>query len=86
MLCLIPLTSQFCVRLAKPRESSEKSRHLKESFCKKNIIPQENKCVRKGCKLFTVNIPDIESEREQKIEDFLVLVEFKDVFPKEIPG
>ena len=42
---------------------------------------QAKKCIRKGCKLFVVNIQDLEPEREQSIEDFLVLVEFKDVFP-----
>ena len=38
----------------------------------------------KVCKLFAVNIQDIESDREQHIEDFPILEEFKDVFPKEI--
>ena len=46
---------------------------------------QAKKCVRKGCKLFVVNIKDVESGREQCIEEFPVLEEFKDVFPKEIP-
>ena len=32
-----------------------------------------------------VNIRDVESDREQCIEYFTVLEEFKDVFPKEIP-
>ena len=45
---------------------------------------QANKCIRKGYKLFAVNIQDIESDREQCIEDFPVLKEFKDVFPEEI--
>ena len=45
---------------------------------------QAKKCVRKGTKLFVVNIRDIESDREQCIEDFPVLEEFKDVFPKQI--
>ena len=36
--------------------------------------------------MLAVNIWDIESEKEQWIQDFPVLVEFKDVFPKEIPG
>ena len=36
--------------------------------------------------MFVVNIRDIESEREQQIEEFLILVEFKDMVPKEIPG
>ena len=47
---------------------------------------QAKKCIRKGFKFFTVNIQDIEAEREQHIEDFFILVEFKDVFTKEIPG
>ena len=45
---------------------------------------QGKKCVRKGCKLFSVNIWDVESDREQCIEDFPILKEFKDVFPEEI--
>ena len=45
----------------------------------------ENKCVKKGCKLFAVNIWDIESKREERIENFPILVEIKDVFLKEIP-
>ena len=44
---------------------------------------QEKKCFRKSCKLFAVNIQDIEAEREQHIKDFPVLVEFKDVFHEE---
>ena len=47
---------------------------------------QENKCIRKGCKLFAVNIQDIEAEREQHIEEFIVIIDFKDVFPEEIQG
>ena len=47
---------------------------------------QEKKFVRKGCKLFVVNIRDVDSDREQHIEDFPVLEDFKNVFPKEIPG
>ena len=47
---------------------------------------QAKKCVRKGYKLFAVNIQDVESDREQRIEYFPVLEEFKDMFPKEIPG
>ena len=45
---------------------------------------EANKCVMKECKLFAVNIRDIESEKEKIIEDFPVLVEFKDVFTEEI--
>ena len=29
---------------------------------------------------------DVEFDREQRIEDFPILEEFKDVFPEEIPG
>ena len=47
---------------------------------------QAKKCVRKGCKLFAVNIWDVESNREQRIEDVPVLEKFKDVFPEEILG
>ena len=46
---------------------------------------QVKKCVRKVCQLFAVNIQDIESDREQHIEEFPVLEEFKDVFPEKIP-
>ena len=40
---------------------------------------QAKKYVRKGCKLFAVNIWDIDYEREQRIEDFPIFEEFKDV-------
>ena len=36
--------------------------------------------------MFAVNTRDIEAEREQRIEYFPILVEFKDVFPEEILG
>ena len=58
----------------------------KKVFVRKTYFLQTKKCIRKGCKSFAVNIQDIEDEREQLIEDFIVLVEFKDTFPKEIPG
>ena len=47
---------------------------------------QEKKCVRKGYKLFVVNIRDIECDRETRIEGLPILEEFKDVFPEEILG
>ena len=47
---------------------------------------QAKKCVRKGCKLFAVNIQDVESDREQRIEEIPILEEFKDVFLEEILG
>ena len=45
---------------------------------------QAKKCIRKGCKLFAVNNQNVEAEREQHIEDFSVLMDFRDVFPEEI--
>ena len=42
---------------------------------------QVKKCARKGCKLFAVNIRDVESDREQHIEEFTVFEEFKNMFP-----
>ena len=36
--------------------------------------------------MFALNIRDIESDREQCIEEFPILEEFKDVFPEKIPG
>ena len=47
---------------------------------------QSKKYIRKGCKLFAVNIWDIESDKEQCIEDFPILEQFRDVFLEEIPG
>ena len=38
---------------------------------------QENNCITKGCKLFAINIQDVEVEREQDIKYFSVLVDFK---------
>ena len=36
--------------------------------------------------MFAVNIRDIESDREQRIEDFPIPEEFKDVFLEDISG
>ena len=47
---------------------------------------QVKKCVRKGCKLFVVNIRDIEFDREQRIEYFPIIEEFNNVLPEKIPG
>ena len=58
----------------------------KKVFARKIYSLQEKKCIRKGCKLFVVNIWDIEAEREHQIQYFLILVELKDVFPEEILG
>ena len=57
----------------------------KKVFVRQISALQAKKCGRKGCKLFAVNIWDIESDREQRIEYFPILEEFKDVFLKEIP-
>ena len=56
----------------------------KKVFVRQISSLQAKKCIRKGCKLFPVKIQDIEAEREQHIEEFQVLVDFKDVFPEEI--
>ena len=58
----------------------------KKVFVRQISALQAKKCVRKGCKLFTVNIWDIEFDREQHIEDFPILEKLKDMFPEEIPG
>ena len=55
-------------------------------FVRKISSSQAKKCIRKGYKLFAVNIRDLESKREKRIEYFPVLEEFKDVFPEEILG
>ena len=57
----------------------------KKVYVRKISSLQAKKWVTKGYKLFAVNIQDLEFEREQCIEDFPVLEEFKDVFPEETP-
>ena len=57
----------------------------KKVFVRQISTLQAKKCIRKGFKLFAMNIWDVESDREQCIEDFPILEEFKDVFPEEIP-
>ena len=60
---------------------------MPKKFFVRNIYAlQAKKCIRKGCKLFAVNIQDIKARREQHIEDFLVLVDFTNVFLEEIQG
>ena len=58
----------------------------KNFFVRHMSTVQAKKCIRKGCKLFAMNIQDIEAEREQHIKDFPVLVDFMDVFLEEILG
>ena len=57
----------------------------KKLFIRKICSLQAKKGIWKGCKIFGVNIQDVEAKREQHIEEFLVLFEFPDLFPKEIP-
>ena len=45
----------------------------KKFFVRQISSLQAKKCVRKGCKLFAVNIQDVELDREQHIEDFPIL-------------
>ena len=48
---------------------------------------QMKRSVRKGCKVFTVYIMnDKENNMKPKLEDILVLKEFEDIFPEEVPG
>ena len=58
----------------------------KNVFVRQICALQAKKCVRKGCNLFAVNIRDVESNREQCIEEFPIYEEFKDVFLEEILG
>ena len=57
----------------------------KKVFVRQISTLQAKKCVRKGCKLFVVSIWDVEPDREQCIEYFPILEEFKDMFLEEIP-
>ena len=59
---------------------------LKKVYVRQISSLQAKKCIRKGCKLFVVNSRDIESNREQHIEEFSILEEFKDVLLEEIRG
>ena len=50
---------------------------------------QLKRVVRKGCKSFAVTVINEENtnnEDKLKLEDILILREYSDVFPKEIPG
>ena len=58
----------------------------KKVFARKISTLQAKKCIRKGYKLFAVNIRDIESDKEKRIEDFPILEQFRDVFLEEILG
>ena len=57
------------------QENQVKIQGIPKKFSIRQISAlQENKCIRKGCKLFAVNVQNIEAKREQHIEDFPVLV------------
>ena len=48
-------------------------------------IMQLKKCARKGCTLFLVQSIETDSiSQKPSIEDYTILREFRDVFPKEI--
>jgi hypothetical protein len=44
------------------------------------------KCIRKGCQVYAIQVTNLlEKEDKPKLEDFVVLHEFKDMFVNEIP-
>ncbi|GKG41360.1 hypothetical protein Tco_0470572, partial [Tanacetum coccineum] len=43
------------------------------------------KYIKKGCKLFLAQVTEQES-KEKRLEDVLVIRDFPEVFPKELPG
>ena len=45
---------------------------------------QAKKTVRKGCKIYVVNIQIYNVENKQEIENISIINEFKDVFPEEL--
>jgi hypothetical protein len=44
------------------------------------------KCFRKGCQLYATHILDSTEDKGPNLEDYLVLQDFSDVFPDEVPG
>jgi hypothetical protein len=47
---------------------------------------QLKKCIRKGCQVYTIQVTNLlEKEENPKLEDFVVLREFRDMFVDEIP-
>ena len=47
---------------------------------------QLNKFCRKGCQLYVAHVLEAAENETPRLEDFLVLQEFMDVFPDETPG
>jgi hypothetical protein len=41
---------------------------------------------RKGCQLHAIHVLESSKKKESKSEDYPIIQEFKDAFPKEIPG
>ena len=52
----------------------------KNLFIRKICFLQAKKGIWKGCKIFGVNIQDVEAKIEQQINDFHFLIDFKDLF------
>jgi hypothetical protein len=47
---------------------------------------QLKKCIRKGCQVYAIQVTNLlEKEDKPKLEDFVVLREFRDMFVDEIP-
>jgi hypothetical protein len=47
---------------------------------------QLKKCIRKGCQVYTIQVKNLlEKEDKPKLEDFVIVREFKDMFVDEIP-
>jgi len=44
------------------------------------------KAIRKGCKVFAVHVIDNEKDEDLNLTDILVIRDFADVFPEEVPG
>jgi hypothetical protein len=49
-------------------------------------VMQLKKCIRKGCQVYAIQVTNLlEKEDKPKLEDFVVLREFRDMFVDEIP-
>jgi len=48
---------------------------------------QFKKCISKGCRIYAIQVTNlVNEEKKPKLEDFVVLEEFQDIFAEEIPG
>ena len=51
------------------------------------IASQLNKCIRKGCQLYAIQVGFTNTkDKTAMLENIPIVQEFQDVFPKEIPG